>query len=262
MSNLVAVAKTLFEEGKVQQIIGFEKGRRQARPFFCFSLEESDRLILDESCRNNLAVYVTKAELTGGIKTAVVADSRILKSILQLWRENQIPEGQFLFIIGETGDDCQVTDTRADVEQYVAEHPVKVNPTVVEQVTRIKQMSREERWTYWKSELSKCIRCYACRAACPLCYCNRCIVEVNCPQWIDPWAAPLSNMEWQINRVMHMAGRCTGCGACIAACPLDLPIHLLTRQLTDEVHGSFGDDTSKGNALSTFNPGDKESFFE
>lgn len=261
MDKLTDIAKSLFEEGRVDQVIGFERGTKHPRPFFCQAEEDAGRLILDESCRNNLAVYVTRRELAGDMKTAVVATSRILRSILQLWRENQVPDGQFLFIAGETDDDCRVLATQAGVEEYVASHPVTPEPYVEERLTEIRNMPREERWHYWKSELTKCIRCYACRAACPLCYCNRCIVEVNCPQWIDPWAAPLSNMEWQINRVMHMAGRCTDCGACEEACPLDLPIHLLTRQLFDEVHEDFGDST-KGNALSTFNPDDKESFFK
>lgn len=261
MGKLIEIAQTLFAEEKVQQIIGFEKGKKDPRPFFCSSSEDTGMLILDKTCRNNLAVYLTKQELVGDLKTAVVATSRILKSVLQLWKENQIPEGKFIFIAGEDADDCQVMETRADVEAYVAAHPVETEPYVEERLNELRNLSREERWKYWKSELSKCIRCYACRAACPLCYCSRCIVEVNCPQWIDPWAAPLSNMEWQINRVMHMAGRCTDCGACEEACPLDLPIHLLTRQLFDEVHNDFGEST-QGNALSTFNPEDKESFFE
>lgn len=261
MSKLTDIAKALFEDGKVQQIIGYEEGTKHPRPFFCHSSQEVEKLVLNETCKNNLAVYITKNELIGDLKTAVVATSRILKSILQLWTENQVAEGKFLFIAGETADTCQLLETHAEIEQYVEEHPVTANPYVEERLKEIRDMSREERWIYWKSELTKCIRCYACRAACPLCYCNRCIVEVNCPQWIDPWAAPLSNMEWQINRVMHMAGRCTGCGACVEACPLDLPIHLLTRQLGDEVRNSFGESTM-GNALSTFNTGDKESFFE
>lgn len=261
MSKLTDIAKTLLKENSIQLIIGFEKGTRYSRPFFCQNPEETGKLILDETCRNNLAVYITKPELTGDVKTALVANSRILKSVLQLWKEHQLSEEKFLFIAGETADDCLIINTFAELEAYIEEHPVKAEPFVEERLTEIRNMSREERWQYWKTELSKCIRCYACRAACPLCYCNRCIVEVNCPQWIDPWAAPLSNMEWQINRVMHMAGRCTDCGACEEACPLDLPIHLLTRQLFDEVHEDFGENTS-GNVLSTFNPNDKESFFE
>ena len=131
-------------------------------------------------------------------------------------------------------------------------------------IDRLKKMSCEERWKYWMEEMSKCIRCYACRAACPLCYCSRCIVEVNCPQWVQPWSAPLTNMEWQINRVMHMAGRCIGCGACKQACPVGIPLHLMTQSMMEDIQGEFGVAPGAinpaGNVLSTFKAEDKENF--
>ncbi len=46
-------------------------------------------------------------------------------------------------------------------------------------------LSAEERWNFWEKEFEKCIKCYACRQACPLCYCEQCIVEKSMPQWID-----------------------------------------------------------------------------
>jgi ferredoxin len=261
MSNLEETARSLYKEGKVKLIIGFEEGTGHPRPFFCTSADDIPKLILDKRCHNNTAVYLTRKEVRDEGPVGIVATPNVLRSVLQLGRENQIYEGEFLFIAGEYASDVQVLEDKTAIQDYADAHPAESNPKDEEMLHRIGSMSREDRWTFWKDELSKCIRCYACRAACPLCYCERCIVEVNCPQWIDPWAAPLSNMEWQINRVMHMAGRCTGCGACYEACPLDLPIHLLTRELTSEVTEDFGKDTS-GNVLSTFNLADKGNFFK
>ena len=89
-------------------------------------------------------------------------------------------------------------------------------------------------------------------------------MEINCPQWVQPWAGTLPNIEWHFNRAMHMAGRCTGCGACGEACPLGIPIHLLTQKLLEDVDAEFGAKSGtlgqKGNALSTFDPSDKENF--
>ena len=48
------------------------------------------------------------------------------------------------------------------------------------------EMSLEERKAYWEKELSRCIRCYACRNACPLCVCKEsCIAETRDPHWIS-----------------------------------------------------------------------------
>lgn len=261
MSNLEETARSLFKEEKVNLIIGFEEGSRHPRPFFCTSTDNIPKLILDKRCHNNTAVYLTKKDLLGTGLVGIVATLRVLKSALQLSLENQINEGQFIFIAGEDASDVQVLKDKASIQSYVDAHPEIPDSKVEERLHHIESMSREDRWAFWKNELSKCIRCYACRAACPLCYCERCVAEVNCPQWIDPWAAPLSNMEWQVNRAMHMAGRCTGCGACYEACPLDLPINLLTKELSSEISEDFGKGIS-GNVLSSFNPADKENFFK
>lgn len=259
MSNLKEKAAALLSEGKVQMIIGYEAGTKKPRPFFCEDASEAEKLIFNEDCHNNLAVYLTKKEIIGDRTIAIVATCNVLKSIIQLNKENQInKETLVILTVDGQGEMIELSDFD-EIQKYIDEHPIPVNPKVAALLQKIDAMSREERWAYWKKELSKCIRCYACRAACPLCYCNRCITEVNCPQWIDPWAAPLSNMEWQINRVMHMSGRCTGCGACADACPLDLPIGILTKRMAIDIQNEFGE-SKDGNVLSTFNPSDKENF--
>lgn len=71
-------------------------------------------------------------------------------------------------------------------------------------------------------------------------------------------------MEWQVNRVMHMAGRCVGCSACAEACPVDIPLHLLTLSMAENIREEFGVESgnmgAKGNVLSTFKVEDKEDF--
>ena len=41
------------------------------------------------------------------------------------------------------------------------------------EVERIEAMSPEEKFAFWQSELSKCIRCNACRNVCPACSCRK-----------------------------------------------------------------------------------------
>lgn len=259
MNKINEIASALLKEGKVNLIIGYEQGTDKPRPLFCTSLEETDRLIFNDECRNNLAVYLTKKEIIGDNTIAVFATFYVIKSILQLNKENQIKKEKLLvFTVDKNGDVIELSNFD-EMEKFVAENKPAPNPKMVALMEKIEKMSREERWAYWKSELTKCIRCYACRAACPLCYCNRCITEVNCPQWIDTWSSPLSNMEWQINRVMHMSGRCVGCGACADACPLDLPIGILAKKMALDIGEKFKP-SDEGNVLSTFNPNDKENF--
>lgn len=48
---------------------------------------------------------------------------------------------------------------------------------------KLEQMTSVERFSFWEGEFSRCIKCYACRAACPMCWCRRCVVDNNQPQW-------------------------------------------------------------------------------
>lgn len=264
MNKLTEKVKALFESENIKLAIGFEEGNHGPRPFFCRSVKETDKLILDERCIGNTGVYITKPELIGTDKVLLIANLVTLRSILQLASENQLKEEQWIILTQNEHKEVILFNHFEEIKNYLQSFPLTMSEENRRQMEQLQNMSREERWQYWTQEMSKCIKCYACRAACPLCYCSRCVVEVNCPQWIQPWSAPLSNMEWQINRVMHMAGRCVGCEACKQACPVGIPLHLLQWSLMEDIQKEFGKQPgnidNKGNVLSTFKVEDKENF--
>ena len=264
MSKLTEKIQSVFESGDVQLAIGFEEGSHGTRPFFCHHAEEAERMVLDARCSNNLGVYLTKSEVIGCGKCLLIANTPTLRTLLQLNLENQLKEEQWMVITVNKQEEVILFKDFEEIKQYLAGYALEMDDETRRQMEQLRNMTREERWQYWTQEMSKCIKCYACRSACPLCYCSRCIVEVNCPQWIQPWSTPLTNMEWQINRVMHMAGRCTGCGSCKQACPVDIPLHLLQWSMMEDIRKDFGKEPgsidSKGNVLSTFQAGDKENF--
>lgn len=260
MDNLRNKAKDLFEKGEIDLFIGYEEGTRNPRPLFASNAEETKKLVFNNKCTGNLAVYLTRKDLVKGKRVGISASYYALKSITQLFVENQLKE-ENLKVFGLSDDGkIQTFNSLEEIKQYLKDTPPPPKLEDDELIKQIDEMSSSERWAFWSDELSKCFKCYACRAACPMCYCNKCIVEVNRPQWIQPWASTLGNMEWQINRVMHMAGRCSDCGSCGTACPIGIPIHLLTHKMSETVKVNFGDSSEKGNVLSTFKPEDKESF--
>lgn len=252
--------KELLENGAVDLFIGYEEGIRGPRPFFAASADEAANLIFNDKCTGNLAVYLTRKDLIGDKKVGISASYHALKSIVQLHVENQIREDRLL-IFGLVEGELKQFENMEEIRQFLKTAIPLQKPTDDELIKRIDGMTLNERRAFWTSELSPCFKCYACRSACPMCYCTKCIVEENQPQWIDPWPETMSNIEWQISRVMHLAGRCSDCGACGTACPLGLPIHILTRKMNELVKGNFGDlEDEKGNVLATFKPEDKENF--
>jgi len=108
-----------------------------------------------------------------------------------------------------------------------------------ENIEKLKGLTPEQRWEFWQNELSRCIRCYACRNVCPACFCQRCFVEESEPQWALPIPRWQDNLIFQIVRSIHMAGRCTDCGECERACPANIPLRSLTREMYDLVDGLF-----------------------
>jgi len=117
--------------------------------------------------------------------------------------------------------------------------PPLANPIAQEKIKELKQMVPEQRWGFWEKELSRCIRCYACRNVCPACFCQRCFVEETEPQWVFPAPRWQDNLIFQIIRNIHVAGRCTDCGECERACPVNIPLRSLTREMYDIVGELF-----------------------
>lgn len=93
-------------------------------------------------------------------------------------------------------------------------------------------MSLSQRMGFWKGEMERCIRCYACRNACPMCVCrDYCISDSRDPHWMSQGSTARDKLFFQTIHATHLAGRCTGCGECQRACPVGIPILALRQQI-------------------------------
>lgn len=258
MDNIRTKANELLKSGDVKVVIGYGEGfGGRVRAVFIQKPEDTARLIFDERCKQNLAVYLTKQEVKALGKPAIVATLPVLRTIAQLASEEQIKENDISIIPVTDGKVLDFSDLKSAAD-YISRIPLELSHEEKEAVERINKMTPSERWEFWKEELSDCIKCYACRASCPLCYCERCTVDCNQPQWISVPPHAQGNMEWHIMRAMHLAGRCVNCGECFRACSLKIPLNLLTQKIISDIKENFGEEGSY--ALSTFKPDDKENF--
>jgi formate dehydrogenase (coenzyme F420) beta subunit len=119
------------------------------------------------------------------------------------------------------------------IEEQILENPYP-------DVDVIEQMKTDEKWDHFQELTMHCIRCYACKNACPLCYCPTCFVDEAKPQWVGKGQNKTDVDTFHFLRAFHCAGRCTDCGACVEACPMNINVRDYTRKLNKDCLELFG----------------------
>ncbi len=90
----------------------------------------------------------------------------------------------------------------------------------------------------YKKELSKCMKCYGCREACPLCYCEDCCLETEGPEWVPGGYTPAAPF-FHLTRMVHMADACINCGQCSEVCPSEIPVSKIWATVNDKIRETF-----------------------
>ena len=111
-----------------------------------------------------------------------------------------------------------------------------------DEVARLESLTPDERFLFWQNELSRCIRCNACRDACPAGTCEKCVFD-NPNSGVEN-KSPANEFEeklFHIIRAFHVAGRCTDCGECSRVCPQNIPLHLLNRKFIKDINEFYGE---------------------
>ena len=109
----------------------------------------------------------------------------------------------------------------------------------LEAIAQLRQALPQERMEFWLSQFDRCLRCYACRQACPMCNCPTCLYERDDSLWVGMDININEKRAFHLGRAYHLAGRCIGCDECERVCPVGIPISLLNRMLADEMAASF-----------------------
>ena len=87
-------------------------------------------------------------------------------------------------------------------------------------------------------EFDKCIKCYGCREACPICFCKECSIESESVNWVPKGEIPPSPM-FHFVRMMHMVDSCTNCGQCEEVCPAEIPLAKIFHKINVELQDVF-----------------------
>jgi len=288
-AHLQRLAATLLDEGQVSAVVGYTAGSLDGQmvPAFVERSEDASTLAWSDRCVNNLAVYLPAASRQPG-KVALVVKKCDAKAVVSLLQEAQVERERVVLIgvscpgvtdtngtlalkcyacDGEVPSVCDWTVTPAGAQPGA--HPSGAARAVTDDprdalVTFLASLPPADRWAYWQAQFAECLRCYGCRAVCPLCYCSVCVAEQNRPQWVPTTIDAKGNLTWNIARAMHLAGRCGGCDECARVCPADVRLDLLNHRVAMEIEQRFGyrsgEDPSAAPPLATFRPDDPQEF--
>ena len=293
-AEIRAAAKSCLAEGRADVVIGYEDATvpLRTRPCFVRKPDDTDRLVWNAFCTNNLAVYLAemfrkpahpRRDDPPSPNVAVVAKGCDALSLINLVREHQVPRENLIIIgvpcqgkvdpdkasaaagglviacEGVTDDTVCVTvrggaakdlaldDVIADAclecehaaaegaDITVAGEARKPSQERFSKAKAFEALSRTERWQRFQDEISRCVRCYACRQACPNCFCRECFAEQGKPRWVALGTHLSDVMAYHIGRIFHQAGRCVECDACARACPMDIDLRTFTQKLAKDV---------------------------
>jgi len=316
--EIINTVKKLLADKKIDLFIGYEQGTLPLRTSPCFLVnpDDSNKLIWNSFCANNLTVYLSRIMPNGKNKKfkriGILCKGCDSRSLTGLIREKQIKR-EDLYIIGiscqgiidsrkllpqlnsdeilsiDEDDDSIIVKLKSGEERFKRNHylydaclncayptpgeydmlvrTAKYAPQVSVPDPAVKEFMgkpREERWRIFEHELSKCIRCYACRNVCPNCYCKECFAEQTKPTWFGVTSERSDLLFYHLTRIFHQAGRCVDCGACVRACPMNINLRLFTRMLVDEVKERFGYEPGlsikEQSVLAAFEIDDKQEF--
>lgn len=127
-------------------------------------------------------------------------------------------------------------------DELMGENGDVIDSKRFDEVEMLENMSPDERFAFWQNELSRCIRCNACRDICPACTCEKCVFD-NPESGVENKAISDSFEEkmFHIIRAFHVAGRCTDCGECSRVCPQGIKLHLLNRKFIKDINTFYGE---------------------
>lgn len=215
--------------------------------------------VIGVECLGKIDISKVRAKGVDGVTGAEEADGKV--KITSLYQDAEFQREEILLekCLTCKGKTHQIAD-----ETIILHEMPEMNADRFSVVKKLEAMTADERFAFWKAELSKCIRCNACRNVCPACSCLKCVFD-NPASGVAAKSndTPFEEQLFHIIRAYHVAGRCTDCGECSRVCPQHIPLHLLNRKFIKDIDENYGEfqagETAEGKTpLTEFKENDVE----
>ena len=216
--------------------------------------------IIGVGCKGKLSISKIPFDGVLDVKGADYPNTSEVLTVETLYGTEEIPYKDAML------ERCHVCKGKDHVvyDELLGESVDTVDADRFAEVKKIEAMSPEEKYAYFRSELSKCIRCNACRNVCPACSCRKCVFDSTA--FDSAQKANTTSFEenmFHIIRAFHVAGRCTDCGECSRVCPQGIPLHLFNRKFIKDINILYGEyqagsDLTSDAPLTSFRTDDAE----
>lgn len=212
MEELKQQVKQALEEGRIEGFLGLKIEGEQAVPLFITkeNIGDIESLVSSDKSYPVGKILLKIADKYPGKKLGVMVNTAEERALTELFKAKQL-------------DDANIVSFK------VSEPEVKKDDYSAELLAKIEQMPVEERFNFWMSQFAKCIKCYGCRNACPVCYCEECTLEDK--RLIPENTLPTDMPGFHLIKAIHMADRCIDCGLCENACPAGIPLRAIYKHM-------------------------------
>jgi formate dehydrogenase subunit beta len=232
------VAGRLLLDGQVVGVVGLRSGHGRVGPYLFTTADGLAALALEPRYPLALVCQTILSSFPEG-RLGVVARGCDERALIEMAKLEQV-EMERLVLIGLACSEAQARQcvcarpypSRIDAGDRVE----GVAPADDERVRGLLEQDVEERLAFWQGEFDRCIKCYGCRNACPVCICDECVLEEAC--WVERGRIP-PELPFHLIRAYHIADKCVLCGACEAACPMDIPLTPLYVLLRERLRELF-----------------------
>lgn len=219
------IAAKILDENRADAVLGLVGRDGVVSPALMRQPQDAESLVLEPKILVAKIAHRILHAAAPGYRLAVLSRGCDERALMELAKMNQLDPAGLEFV----GVACSQTlaarcmclrpfPNRTDVGRNAQ----GVDPFVDPRMSGLFQSPGDFRSRARELMLHRCIKCYGCRNACPLCVCDPC--RLSDSTWVSAIDISPEPSAYHLIRAFHLADRCVACGACQEACPADIPL--------------------------------------